>query len=222
MKTVASADGTLIAYEQGGTGRISCSFMGRHGNRTRWASIRPRLRSISPSPRMDRRGCGDSGDSPEYAIEREFEDVAAIVNAVDAPVLLFGHSYGALCALEAAMRTDKLPGLVLYEPPIYEGESLTSPEQLERLETFLPPAIAKASSRHCSPRSWGVHRTRSKTSRPRPLGRAASPRHTRCRESFGRKKPIACPLTASASCRYLSCFSSAATARPSCGRQTPS
>jgi pimeloyl-ACP methyl ester carboxylesterase len=86
---------------------------------------------------MDRRGCGASGDSAEYAIEREFEDVAAVVNALDAPVLLFGHSYGAICALEAAMRTDKLSGLVLYEPPVMEGESLTSPDLLERLETLL-------------------------------------------------------------------------------------
>jgi pimeloyl-ACP methyl ester carboxylesterase len=71
--------------------------------------------------RMDRRGRGGSGDSTEYAIEREFEDVATVVNALDAPILLFGHSFGAVCALEAAMRTDKLAGLVLYEAPVCEG-----------------------------------------------------------------------------------------------------
>jgi pimeloyl-ACP methyl ester carboxylesterase len=86
---------------------------------------------------MDRRGRGGSGDSTDYAIEREFEDVATVVNALDAPVLLFGHSFGAVCALEAAMRTDKLAGLVLYEAPVCEGESLTSPDLLERLESLV-------------------------------------------------------------------------------------
>jgi pimeloyl-ACP methyl ester carboxylesterase len=137
MKTVTSGDGTLIAYEQGGRGPHLVLVHGTSGNSLRWESVRPRLEEHFTVTRMDRRGCGRSGDSTEYAIEREFEDVASVVNALDAPVLLFGHSYGAICALEAATRTDKLAGLVLYEPPVMEGESLTSPELLERLEVLL-------------------------------------------------------------------------------------
>lgn len=137
MKTVASADGTLIAYEQGGSGPHLVLVHGSVSNRRRWTSIRPRFEEHFTVTAMDRRGRGDSGDSPNYAIEREFEDIAAVVNKLDAPVLLFGHSYGALCALEAAMRTDKLVGLILYEPWISEGESLYSSEQLERLDTLL-------------------------------------------------------------------------------------
>lgn len=137
MKTLTSGDGTLIAYEQGGRGPHLVLVHGTSGNSLRWESVRPRLEEHFTVTRMDRRGCGRSGDSTEYAIEREFEDVASVVNALDAPVLLFGHSYGAICALEAATRTDKLAGLVLYEPPVMEGESLTSPDLLERLEVLL-------------------------------------------------------------------------------------
>lgn len=137
MKTVTSGDGTLIAYEQGGRGSHLVLVHGISGNSVGWKAVRPRLEEHFTVTRMDRRGRGGSGDSREYAIEREFEDVAAVVNALDAPVLLLGQSFGAVCALEAAMRTGKLAGLVLYEPPVLEGESLTSPELLDRLENLL-------------------------------------------------------------------------------------
>ena len=106
-------------------------------NRARWASIRPRLEEHFTVTTMDRRGRNDSGDSPEYAIAREFEDVSAVINAIAAPVLLFGHSSGGIFALEAAMRTDKVAGLVLYEPSTFEGEVQYPSKQLERLETLL-------------------------------------------------------------------------------------
>lgn len=138
VKTVASADGTLIAYDQGGTGPPLVLVHGTTANRSRFQSIRPRLEQQFTVIAMDRRGRGDSGDSAEYTIEREFEDVVAVIDALDAPVVLFGHSYGALCALGAAMQTDRLSGLILYEPWITsEGESLYTPEQLEHLDALL-------------------------------------------------------------------------------------
>jgi pimeloyl-ACP methyl ester carboxylesterase len=66
---------------------------------------------------IDRRGRGGSGDAPDYAMEREFEDVAAVVDAIGGEVNLLGHSFGALCALEAALLTDRVRKLVAYEPP---------------------------------------------------------------------------------------------------------
>jgi pimeloyl-ACP methyl ester carboxylesterase len=137
MKIVASRDGTLIACEQGGRGPHLVLVHGTSSNSSRWEAVRPRLEEHFTVARIDRRGRGGSGDSTEYAIEREFEDVATVVNDLDAPILLFGHSFGAVCALKAAMRTDKLAGLVLYEAPVCEGESLTSPDLLERLENLL-------------------------------------------------------------------------------------
>jgi pimeloyl-ACP methyl ester carboxylesterase len=67
---------------------------------------------------VDRRGRGDSGDRDSYAIELEFDDVAAVVREAGPGALLFGHSYGALVAAGAAARLDGLPRLVLYESPM--------------------------------------------------------------------------------------------------------
>ena len=87
---------------------------------------------------MDRRGFGGSGDSPEYAIERDFEDVAAVVDAVaertGAAVVLFGHSYGASCAMGGAALTANVSHLVLYEPSL--GLSYP-PGSIDRIEKAL-------------------------------------------------------------------------------------
>ena len=68
--------------------------------------------------RRDRRGRGESGDGSNYAIEREFDDVAAVVDPIGNGVDLLGHSFGAVCALEAGLRTSHLRTLILYEPPL--------------------------------------------------------------------------------------------------------
>jgi pimeloyl-ACP methyl ester carboxylesterase len=85
---------------------------------------------------MDRRGFGASGDAPEYAIEREFEDVAAVVDAVadrtGSAVSVWGHSYGANCAMGGAARSSRVDHLVLYEPSLswsYPPGALESIEQ---------------------------------------------------------------------------------------------
>jgi pimeloyl-ACP methyl ester carboxylesterase len=66
---------------------------------------------------MDRRGRGASGDGPEHSLDREAEDVLAVLDAVGAE-LLVGHSYGGLCSILAAQRTDRVRRLVLYEASI--------------------------------------------------------------------------------------------------------
>jgi len=121
MNTVTSRDGTRIAFDRGGAGPHLVLVHGTTAGKERWAPVRPRLEKQFTVTAIDRRGRGDSGDRTDYAIEREFEDVLAVIDALDSPVILFGHSFGAICALEAAMRSDKLAGLVLYEPPMFEG-----------------------------------------------------------------------------------------------------
>jgi pimeloyl-ACP methyl ester carboxylesterase len=87
---------------------------------------------------MDRRGRGASGDAPEYAIEREFEDVAAVVDAVatrtGAPVTLWGHSYGADCAMGAATLSSNVGRLVLYEPGLGFASSDAVNAAIEAIE----------------------------------------------------------------------------------------
>jgi len=90
-----------------------------------------------------------SGDEPDYAMEREADDVLAVLDAVDGE-LLVGHSYGALCSILAAERTERLRRLVLYEPPIgVEEERLADLDELiargdheAALEAFLRNAGA--------------------------------------------------------------------------------
>ena len=84
MKTVVSADRTLIAYEQGGNGPHLVLVHGMAADHMRWTSIRPRFEEHFTVTTMGRRGRGGSGDNPEYSIERESEDVAAVVNTLDA------------------------------------------------------------------------------------------------------------------------------------------
>ncbi|WP_224269373.1 alpha/beta fold hydrolase [Haloprofundus salinisoli] len=135
---VASRDGTEIAYERTGEGPPLVLVHGTAGDRTDWRLVLPGLAEQFTVYALDRRGRGESGDSDEYALEREFEDVAAVVDVVDDPVVLLGHSAGALYSLEAALLTDNLERLVLYEPPITEaGESLVPEETVARIETLL-------------------------------------------------------------------------------------
>jgi pimeloyl-ACP methyl ester carboxylesterase len=82
---------------------------------------------------MDRRGRGASGDSPEYSLSKEAEDVAAVVNSRPGPVFVFGHSYGGVAALEATFLTNRIAKLMLYEPPLHEpaGENLAVAGRVE-------------------------------------------------------------------------------------------
>jgi pimeloyl-ACP methyl ester carboxylesterase len=86
---------------------------------------------------VDRRGRGASGDAVTYAIEREFEDIAAVVDSVGQPVYLLGHSYGAVCSLEAARLSRNVRKLVLYEPPVPVGIPISPPGLIQRLQKLL-------------------------------------------------------------------------------------
>jgi pimeloyl-ACP methyl ester carboxylesterase len=134
MRTATSADGTPIAYVQTGTGPYLILVHGTATVRAVWAPI---FHRHFTTVAMDRRGRGDSGDSADYAIEREFEDVAAVADSLEGRSIVFGHSYGGLCALGAAMLTDRVAGLILYEPPDWDGRALYSTEQLDRLEELV-------------------------------------------------------------------------------------
>jgi pimeloyl-ACP methyl ester carboxylesterase len=84
---------------------------------------------------MDRRGRGRSGDAAGYALEREYEDVVAVVESAGEEVNLLGHSYGGICALEASLLTDRIRRVVVYEPPM--GYLKSPPHVVARLQTLL-------------------------------------------------------------------------------------
>ena len=115
MLTVTSRDGTPIGLWKTGTGPTLLAVHGGGADHTAWDSMVPLLADAFTVCVMDRRGRGASGDGYDYAIEREFEDVATAVDALPGPVHLYGHSFGGLCVCEAALRTRNLASLVLYE-----------------------------------------------------------------------------------------------------------
>ncbi|MFC7202804.1 alpha/beta fold hydrolase [Haloferax namakaokahaiae] len=118
METVESTDGTPIAFERTGAGPPLVLVHGSTADHTRWDPVLPAFEERFTVYALDRRGRGASGDTPAYEMEREVEDVVAVVESIADPVTLLGHSYGAMCALEAARRLPTLRALVLYEPPI--------------------------------------------------------------------------------------------------------
>jgi pimeloyl-ACP methyl ester carboxylesterase len=138
QESVTSLDGTPIAYWRSGEGAPLMLVHGTAADHSRWAPVLPAFEQHFSVYVIDRRGRGGSGDSDDYTIEREFEDVAAVVDSLKEPANLLGHSHGALCALEAALLTPNVRKLVLYEPPVHvAGEKINPPGVVERLEALL-------------------------------------------------------------------------------------
>lgn len=124
---VRSRDGTEISSWQPGTGPPLVLVHGTPADHTRWRPLLPFLEPHFTVHALDRRGRGASTDSTDYALEREFEDVAAVVDAVAAssgrPVCVYGHSHGGIVAFGAATITSNIDKLVLYEGwPVPEPE----------------------------------------------------------------------------------------------------
>lgn len=136
-----STDGTPLGLLSAGTGPPLLLVHGGLSGMHRWAPLWPLLTSQFAVTAMDRRGRGSSGDAPDpaaYALEREFDDVRAVVETLAArsgrPVDVFGHSLGAICALGAAARGAPVRRLLLYEPP---GPPAVPAEWLRRLHSTI-------------------------------------------------------------------------------------
>jgi pimeloyl-ACP methyl ester carboxylesterase len=121
MEQITSTDGTKIGFRRSGAGRPLLLVHGTTADHRRWAAISPRFEQDFTVYAIDRRGRGGSGDGPDYHLLREAEDIAAVVESIGRPVSLLGHSYGAICSLEASRLTPNISHLILYEPPIPTG-----------------------------------------------------------------------------------------------------
>jgi pimeloyl-ACP methyl ester carboxylesterase len=118
MKHITSKDGTPIACWHSGHGEPLLLIHGTAGDSMSWTPLIPFLEPHFTVWTLDRRGRGHSGDHTNYALHNEAEDIVAVIQAIGGKVHLFGHSFGALCALEAALLTDNIAKLILYEPPL--------------------------------------------------------------------------------------------------------
>jgi pimeloyl-ACP methyl ester carboxylesterase len=119
MDTVKSKDGTVIAYDRSGKGPALILVAGAIATR---ADAVPLVASLSLNFTVyayDRRGKGDSGDTPPYAVDREIEDLGAVIGEAGGTAYVFGHSSGAVLALKAArVMASQITKLAVYEPPI--------------------------------------------------------------------------------------------------------
>ncbi|WP_437722316.1 alpha/beta fold hydrolase [Sorangium sp. So ce861] len=117
MKKTTSRDGTTIAFDQTGQGAPVILVMGAFNDRTTGAPLAAYLARRFTVLAYDRRGRGDSGDAATYAIDREIEDLDAVIQAAGGAAAVFGYSSGALLALAAAARGLAITRLALYEAP---------------------------------------------------------------------------------------------------------
>jgi pimeloyl-ACP methyl ester carboxylesterase len=130
MNTVTSADGTTIGYDRTGDGPpvilVDGAFCGRAFGPM--PGLAPLLAKHFTVYVYDRRGRGDSGNTQPYAVEREIEDIEALIDAAGGSAYLYGVSSGAVLAARA---TAALPGkvrrLALYEPPVIVDTTRTPP-----------------------------------------------------------------------------------------------
>jgi pimeloyl-ACP methyl ester carboxylesterase len=138
---VRSRDGTSIAAFRSGEGPPLVLVHGTTADHTTWRTVAPLLATKHTVLALDRRGRGASGDAPAYAIAREEEDVAAVAEhaaaTIGQPVAVLGHSYGGRCALGAALLTDAIDRLVVYEGPVTGGTFGGTDEIARELERYL-------------------------------------------------------------------------------------
>jgi pimeloyl-ACP methyl ester carboxylesterase len=138
-ETVTSTDGTTITVDRYGSGPAVVIVGGGPTNRYSNMGLAGLLGDQLSVFNYDRRGRGDSGDTPPYSVDREFDDLAAVLGLAGGNATLYGTSGGAIWALEAAARGLGITRLVLWEPPyILDDEtSRTRPtgyvEQLTKL-----------------------------------------------------------------------------------------
>jgi pimeloyl-ACP methyl ester carboxylesterase len=125
-QTVTSKDGTTIAYDKLGEGPAVILVSGGLGYRTSpmFTQLADLLSQQFTVFNYDRRGRGDSGDTLPYAVEREIEDIEALIDVAGGSAFVYGISSGAVLALEAASKLPtKITKLALYEPPFILDDS---------------------------------------------------------------------------------------------------
>ncbi|MET8328074.1 alpha/beta hydrolase [Streptomyces sp. NPDC005181] len=123
MDKTLSRDGTLIAYRCRGDGPPVILVGGALSTAATEAPLAELLASRFSVVTYDRRGRGSSGDGVPYAVEREIEDLAALIGRVGGRASMFGMSSGGALALEAVASGLPVDLLAVYEPPYTPGRT---------------------------------------------------------------------------------------------------
>ncbi|MEV4625756.1 alpha/beta hydrolase [Micromonospora sp. NPDC049523] len=137
VEKVLSADGTAIAFERSGSGPAVVVIGGGLNDRAMFTPFASILSEHFTVFNYDRRGRGDSeyGDPEQYTIDREVEDLAAVIEATGEPTAVFANCTGGMIAIRAAAAGVPMSKLGLYEPP-YNSPKAT-PEQVTQLKELI-------------------------------------------------------------------------------------
>jgi len=133
VKSVISKDGTSIAFDELGEGPPvilvggSLSFRSFSWN----TKLAEALSGAFTVINYDRRGRGDSGDTKPYAVQREVDDLAALIKHTGGSASVFGLSSGGTLALEAAASGLPIAKLAVYEPPFFDDPKHRPPTDYE-------------------------------------------------------------------------------------------
>jgi pimeloyl-ACP methyl ester carboxylesterase len=133
MKHIRSRDGTDIAFEQFGQGQPLILVVGAFNDRSTGTPLARSLADACTVYTYDRRGRGDSTDAPRYAIEREIEDLDALIAEAGGSAAVFGYSSGALLALHAAATGSSITRLAVYDAPYGMSAAVDHAAELDRL-----------------------------------------------------------------------------------------
>lgn len=138
-KKTVSPDGTAVAYERIGAGSPVVLVGGAMTTGDGLMPLAAQLAHRFGAVPYDRRGRGASGDTAPFAVAREVEDIAALIDAVGGSAALYGHSSGAALALHAAASGLPVTEVALYEPPFALDASGAEEraEYTERLKELL-------------------------------------------------------------------------------------
>jgi pimeloyl-ACP methyl ester carboxylesterase len=123
MASVASVDGTILDYDIAGSGQVIVFVAGVFNLRDTFTPLAAELSPDHTVLSYDRRGRGESGDIPPYSIEREVEDLQALIEVAGGSASVFGFSSGAILALKAVADGVAVERLYLYEPPFRFDEN---------------------------------------------------------------------------------------------------
>ena len=138
MNKVQSKDGTIIAFDRSGDGPPVILVCGASTDRMANAPLASLLAEHFTVFNYDRRGRGDSGDTAPYAVEREVEDIDAVIDAAGGSAFVYGTSSGGALALEASASGLAVTKLALWEPPFSLDENSRPPaDQVERYDEMI-------------------------------------------------------------------------------------
>ncbi len=140
MNTIVTKDGTKIAYDKQGHGPVLILILGALNKRGSGKKLAQLLSDHFTVICYDRRGRGDSDDTKPYSVDKEVDDLTALIDELGGSAYLYGHSSGGVLALQAAEKLGrKVAGLALYEVPYNDDPEAQkiAKEYQKRLKKYL-------------------------------------------------------------------------------------